>query len=123
MESIKNYLTNLFKFKGVAKRGEYFLTFVGYFVIVYLLIKVIGPHVIPTDVDFEDIQFYVFLISIILICPILPITVRRLHDINAGGGWALLLLTGIGDLILLAILFTRPSVTKNNRYVTNPKKK
>jgi uncharacterized membrane protein YhaH (DUF805 family) len=58
--------------------------------------------------------------SIIFLMFAASLTVQRLHDVNAGGWWALLLLVPAANILLiLAVLFI-PGTAGSNRYGAQP---
>lgn len=56
------------------------------------------------------------IINIILLIPGFGLCIRRLHDINKGGYWFLIILIPIFGVIILMIWFLDPSYPKENKY-------
>ena len=93
-EAIFRCLTNPIGFKGRASRSEYWwFTLFGYILGLMIFIATIlfGIEIAQPIANF---------LALALIFPALSVSIRRLHDINRSGWWALLILTGIGVLIL-----------------------
>lgn len=52
--------------------------------------------------------------------PGLAVTVRRLHDLELPGAWALAVLVPVAGLVLLLRWLARPGIAGENRYGTPP---
>ena len=120
-------------FKGRASRAElwYFLLFWSiFYVIVILIDRQIGYNFIslkdlpfneylPIGKFYSDVGILVFLYRPLTILPSLAVVVRRLHDMNMNGKWALLFL--IPPIGILLLLYLAKSGDKNeNQYGNVP---
>ena len=105
-------------FSGRASRKEYWLFFLLYFSLIVITIS------IENILEIYDAQSGFGPISSIttvgLAVPCISVLVRRLHDINKSGLWALLTLVPIANLVLL--FFSCLEGTKGeNRFGSKPK--
>jgi len=106
-------------FKGRASRAElwYFLLFWSIFYVIIILIdRQIGYNFIslkdlplneylPIGKFYSDIGILVFFYRPLTIIPSIAVVIRRLHDMNMSGKWALLfLIPPIGILLLLYLV-------------------
>ena len=120
-------------FKGRASRAElwYFLLFWSiFYVIVILIDRQIGYNFIslkdlplneylPIGKFYSDVGILVFFYRPLTILPSLAVVVRRLHDMNMNGKWALLFL--IPPIGILLLLYLAKSGDKNeNQYGNVP---
>ena len=114
LEPIKKYAV----FTGRARRSEYWLFFVFYIAISFVMGFVDG--ILGT---YDEVSGYGVLggITVLgLLLPSIAVLVRRLHDINKSGWWALMSLVPILNLILL--VFCCMDGTKGeNRFGPDPK--
>ena len=110
-------------FFGRARRKEYWL----YTLLVFLVFATLG--FIEGYLEFggvyeRSILDYVYLADVLLalalLVPNLAVTVRRLHDSDRSGWWALIGLTGIGLLVLLLFAVQEGTEGENN-YGSDPK--
>ncbi len=111
--SIKKYAV----FTGRSSRREYWSFFLLYFclVIITLTIEVI-LEIYDTKTGFGPISSVT---TVGLAIPSISVLVRRLHDINRSGLWALLIVVPIANLVLL--FFTCLKGDKGeNQYGKNP---
>ena len=104
-----------FMFDGRARRSEYW-----YYTLVWAIIYLVllAFSAIPVVGFFASLIRYVF--SFALFFPSLGVLVRRLHDTNRSGWWALLLIIPFGFLVLI-IFCVLDSDRLENRYGKNPK--
>jgi uncharacterized membrane protein YhaH (DUF805 family) len=100
VESIKSVFLNFSNFNGRASRSEYWwwVAFNAFLEIVFIILFGESGHV--------------FLL--ILLVPSIAVTVRRLHDKNLSGWWAVLSVVPILGLFLLAPLTSRGTEGENN---------
>jgi len=73
-------------FSGRAKRAE-FWSFILFSILVQIIVPIINYH-------------YSILALLLLICPSVAVTTRRLHDINRSGWWQLIALVPIVGLVI-----------------------
>jgi uncharacterized membrane protein YhaH (DUF805 family) len=101
-------------FRGRASRGEYWgFTLIN--VVIYAVLFGLGAAM-------QSVVLYVvggiFILATLL--PALAVTVRRLHDINKGGGWFFItFVPSIGSIWLL-ILTLLPGTPGENRFGEKP---
>ena len=111
----KKYAT----FEGRARRSEYWYFVLFYVLVIFVLVIVDG--VTGTLNEEAGIGLLSGLFMLATILPSLAVLVRRLHDTDRSGWWALLnLIPFIGALVLLVftVLDSQPGA---NRFGPNPK--
>ncbi len=86
LDQIIRYLS----FEGRASRLEYWPW--------YIMIVLVQGILSIESVD--DYVWVVFIVYLLLLPPTIAVTVRRLHDLDNSGWWALLMLIPIGGFIL-----------------------
>lgn len=64
----------------------------------------------------SHLSFYMNLIDLLIVLPMLGVTVRRLHDIGKGGGWIFIFLVPIVNIILYIMWGCQPSEPNDNRF-------
>ena len=111
IEVLKKYA----KFKGRARRKEYWM-----FILFYLIFA-IAAAVLDEILGSQPVISIVY--GLVLILPTLAVTVRRLHDTNHRGWWILIVFVVplIGAIVLLVFTLLDSDVG-NNWYGKNPKK-
>ena len=102
-EAVGSVLSNYFTFSGRALRSEYW-----YWNLFYILGAI--PVSIMAGMGIEGPYF---IYSLAIIIPTLSVTVRRLHDTNHSGWWALIALIPFGFLLLLYWLTKKGDPSKN----------
>jgi uncharacterized membrane protein YhaH (DUF805 family) len=111
--------SNYFKFRGRARRSEYWWFNIFWFVvplIVLFVVLLLGlRNSLGTAISGFLVAFY--LLSVI---PALAVSVRRLHDVDRSGWWLLLGIIPFGSIILLywSLLDSQPGP---NKYGPDPK--
>ncbi len=132
-ESIATCFRNYVTFRGRASRSEYWY-FVLFLVLVGIALDVVdtfaGTYTGNRDLDYGGLDIYfgddlwpyglfnsLFMLATLL--PALAVAVRRLHDIDFSGWWALLFATVIGVIPLIVMLCWRPS-RGDNRFGPPP---
>ena len=101
--TLKKYVV----FSGRASRQEFWCYWVFQFLFIILTIGVFFP-------------FFLIFLLLATILPSVAVTVRRLHDINRSGWWALPMITIIG--IVIPFFFAlQDGQTGANQYGINPK--
>jgi uncharacterized membrane protein YhaH (DUF805 family) len=110
LDAIRNkYAT----FDGRARRTEYWMFFLFYF----LIALAIG--FVEAFIHLGGILSILFVLGMLV--PSLAVTVRRLHDTTRSGWWILIaLIPAIGTIILL-IFMVLDSTPGDNEYGPNPK--
>lgn len=109
-QAITSCFSKYATFSGRAKRTEYWYWCL--FVLICGVCALIADGLILKDMENTPLNS---IFNLATLLPGLAVLVRRLHDINRSGWWALLILTGIGVLALL-YWAVQPSNTENNRY-------
>jgi uncharacterized membrane protein YhaH (DUF805 family) len=71
-----------------------------------------------TLIGIISVLFLVFYICLLIL--LIPVSVRRLHDIGRSGWWLLLVFTIIGGFVLLFV-FCLDSQPESNEYGSSPK--
>ena len=110
LDAIRNkYAT----FDGRARRTEYWMFFLFYF----LIALAIG--FVEAFIHLGGILSILFVLGMLV--PSLAVTVRRLHDTTRSGWWILIaLIPAVGTIILL-IFMVLDSTPGDNEYGPNPK--
>ena len=114
VEAVTTVLGKYATFSGRAARSEYWY-WVLFSVIVAIVAGVIDYMLFPRI----PINPAGTITSLALLLPGLGVAVRRLHDTDRTGWWLLLVLTVIGD-ILLIVWFCMKGTTGPNRYGPDP---
>ncbi len=91
---LKNYTV----FKGRANRKEYW-----YFFLFSVIIKLLTL----------SIPYLIILIELLLLCPTLAVTSRRLHDVNLPGWLCIFILFPLCWLVLIVALAKKGDLDKN----------
>lgn len=108
IKALKNY----FNFSGRARRKEYWM-----YTLVYFLLSLI-PVVIDTVLGNEIVTTLFFLLHFI---PSLSITFRRLHDTGKSAWWLLLGLIPLVGSIIILVFLCMAGEDVANKYGENPK--
>lgn len=101
-------------FSGRAGRSEYW-----YFYILCFIVSALSSF-ITVMTNYEDkVSAVLLLVNVIFFIPHIAVSVRRLHDLNQDGGWALLSVIPVVSLLFMIIGFFdgTPGV---NRYGPDP---
>ena len=107
-EALKKYA----EFKGRARRKEYWLFILLYFIcymIAFLIDTVLGTLIIFTAI-----------VTLGLLIPLISVGVRRLHDTDRSGWWYLLGFVPFANIVLL-ICFLLDGTPGENRFGPDPK--
>ena len=103
----KNYFTT----NGRATRSEYW-----YFTIFVLLMSPIltlsDIYLFPETLETDDSPLH-FFFSLIILCPWIAVTTRRLHDVNRNGWWQLITITIIGIIPFIYWMIKRGDSSEN----------
>jgi uncharacterized membrane protein YhaH (DUF805 family) len=115
LEVLKKYTV----FTGRARRKEYWFFVLFNVLILVLLVMVDG--LIGTLNEEAGIGLFSGLYSLAVLIPGIAVLVRRLHDIDRTGWWALIgLVPFVGGIVLL-VLAALDSTPGENRFGPNPK--
>jgi uncharacterized membrane protein YhaH (DUF805 family) len=115
LAALKKYAT----FEGRARRKEYW-----YFVLFYVIgifVLAIVDETAGTFVEGSDIGSFSLLFMLAMLVPSLAVLVRRLHDTDRSGWWALLNLIPLVGAIVLLVFTVLDSQPGANRFGPNPK--
>lgn len=100
-------------FSGRARRKEYWMFFLVYFLIALVCGVVEGVLSIPGTIT--------GIVALVHLLPSIAVTVRRLHDTDRSGWWILIgLIPIIGGLVLLYFM-VKSGDTQDNRFGNDPK--
>ena len=114
LDALKKYAV----FSGRARRKEYWL-----FVLLYVILALVAIIIDSVVGTFDPESGYglIFILTILgLLIPSIAALVRRLHDIDKSGWWALLLIIPIAGLALL-VLACIDGTKGDNRFGPDPK--
>lgn len=112
-------LKNFANFKGRARRKEYWMFGLFYYLIFLLMVFLDNMLGITLDgIDSGPLSIGYLLLMIV---PSLSVLVRRLHDVGKSGWWMLILFVPIIGGIWLFILLVTDSKLEENEYGKNPK--
>ena len=119
MKYFIHVLKNFANFKGRARRKEYWMFGLFYyliFLLMFFLDNMLG-------ITLDGIGYGLLSIGYLLLMfvPSLSVLVRRLHDVGKSGWWMLILFVPIIGGIWLFILLVTDSKLKENEYGKNPK--
>jgi uncharacterized membrane protein YhaH (DUF805 family) len=106
VEAVKTCFIKYVDFKGRASRSEYW-----WFFLFCLIVEIIG-HAI-------NLNLYL-IVALAVLLPSLTVLVRRLHDINRTGWWALILLIPVIGWIVILIFALMESTPGPNNYGLPP---
>ena len=106
---------NYANFKGRARRQEYWM-FAFINLIIILILNTIDRVAFSADMA---ILSSVYLLAILI--PGIAVAVRRLHDTDKSGWWALLGLIPIVGTVILIVMMCFDSTPGTNRFGPNPK--
>lgn len=110
INAVKKYAV----FSGRSHRTEYWSFVIINFIIMFLLEFFEGV--------IWDARILSGIYSLFIILPSLAVLVRRLHDTNRSGWWALLLLIPVIGFLVVLIFTIQDGTTGVNRYGVNPKR-
>ena len=109
-------LTQYADFTGRARRKEYWM-FVLFSLLIYLLVAIVLVALSATE---SAINIVIGLLALSLMLPNLAVTIRRLHDTDRSGWWALLSFVPILSLVILVFMFL-DGTSGGNRFGPDPK--
>jgi len=119
---MKWYFTALRKgltFRGRARRKEYWYFFLFNFLVAILLSFVdLQMGWMSADLN-SGILSGIY--SLLIIVPSLAVSVRRLHDSDRTGWWALLLFVPLIGFLILLFFFAKDGTMGDNRFGADPK--
>lgn len=122
--ALRSFWSNYKNFKGRARRSEY------WFIQLFLVIT----NLVVAGIDFVLLGFDVdrfianggggivgLIYILVTIVPAIAVLVRRLHDTNRSGWWALIGLIPLAGAIVLLVFTVEDSTKGDNRYGASPK--
>jgi uncharacterized membrane protein YhaH (DUF805 family) len=121
-ESINWFMTALKKysvFDGRAQRKEYW-----FFILIYLLTIIplgIVDFFTGTMNEMTGLGFLSGIYMLLMLCPTLAVTARRLHDTNKSGWLQLLNLLPLVGFFVIIYFTVQDSQPETNQYGSNPK--
>lgn len=115
IEPLRKYAT----FSGRSRRKEYWL-FVLFVIVVSLVLSGIDAA-IGTYSTSAGTGLLSGIFSLAVLVPSIAVLLRRLHDIDRSGWWALLLLVPLVGGLILLIFALFDSTPGENRFGANPK--
>ena len=120
MKYYLHVLKNFANFNGRARRKEYWMYILFYYLIFMLVVFLDNLFEITIDefIPYGPLTIIYVLFSMI---PTLAVAVRRLHDIGKSGWWMLISLVPFIGGIWLFILLVTDSQFEENIYGKNPK--
>ena len=105
-----------FSFNGRASRMEFFLTnLILNFVILIFAVIMFALHL-----DLEENPIVIWPFGILIGLARLPVTVRRMHDIDFSGKWLLFYFIPILNIALEFILYLKKGTDGENRFGADP---
>ena len=113
-QAIASGFQNYVNFSGRAARSEYW-----FWTLFSVLVSIAASLIdlgLFTSLNFSPLST---IVSLGLLLPSLAVSVRRLHDLDRTGWWLLLVLTVIGDILLL-IWFCMRGTIGPNRFGPDP---
>ena len=120
MKYYLHVLKNFANFNGRARRKEYWMYILFYYLILILVVFLDNLFKITINefIPYGPLTIVYLLFSMI---PTLAVAVRRLHDIGKSGWWMLISLVPFIGGIWLFILLVTDSQLEENIYGKNPK--
>ena len=134
-DSISSVLShNYFNFRGTASRSEFFWYCLFYCIIVFLIIYIFYDNYYGYYYSMGVLSWLGIIAIFLLSIPIIPLTVRRLHDSNLSGYIALVLFISfliplVGIIVPFAYIYfmcrnpVRPTKYETQSNITNKKQK
>ena len=105
-------------FSGRARRSEYWLFFLFYLIVIFVTGFIDG--ILGTFDERSGYGILSGLSTAVLIIPLIAVLVRRLHDLDKSGWWALIIIVPIAGFVLL-IFACMDGTHGANRFGPDPK--
>ena len=118
MQWYLSVLKNYVGFSGRARRKEYWM-----FTLINAIVGAI-INVIQLILGLELPYLYIFfhgLSPFFVLLPVLALAIRRLHDTDRSGAWALLFFVPFIGWLVLLVFFCTEGTSGSNRYGNDPK--
>ena len=122
--ALKAFWSNYSNFKGRYRRSEYWFIEL-FLVITNVVVAVVDLALMNWDVDRfianggGGIVGLIWILATIV--PAIAVLIRRLHDTNRSGWWALIYLVPLAGAIVLLVFTVEDSNKGDNRYGASPK--
>jgi uncharacterized membrane protein YhaH (DUF805 family) len=122
--ALKAFWSNYSNFKGRSRRSEYWFIEL-FLVITNVVVAVVDLALMNWDVDRfianggGGIVGLIWILATIV--PAIAVLIRRLHDTNRSGWWALIYLVPLAGAIVLLVFTVEDSNKGDNRYGASPK--
>jgi len=113
VDAFKAFFSNYLKFDGRSSRSEFWWVVLALFII-NILIGVLSA----VSETLGGILSLVFGLGIII--PYIALAIRRFHDVDKSGWWALTLLIPLVGLVIVLIFFTQRGTVGSNQYGPDP---
>jgi uncharacterized membrane protein YhaH (DUF805 family) len=113
-QAISNGFQNYLNFTGRAARSEYW-----FWILFTILVSIVASLIdigLFRSMDFRPLST---IVNLGLLLPTLAVSARRLHDLDRTAWWLLLIITLIGDILLL-IWFCMRGTAGPNRFGQDP---
>jgi uncharacterized membrane protein YhaH (DUF805 family) len=105
-------------FHGRARRKEYWLFFLGNFIVSSILVA-IDSRLERAGIERRADLAYLYSLAVIL--PSIGVSIRRLHDTDRRGWWLLLFLIPVVGAIVLIVFYVQDGTVGENRFGPDPK--
>lgn len=105
LDAYKRFFTNYAVFSGRSTRSDYW-----YVVLANLVIGAAFGMLGEVGVTLSSVY------ALVCFIPSLALVVRRLHDINKGGGWYFIIFLPLVGVIVLLVFLCTASVNEGNRF-------
>ena len=118
IEAIKHAVIRVFDYRSRATRSEFWwfaLAFIVWIILAAVVDEVVFKSGEQYSVLYNISGFFWTAIYIVGLVCLLPLMVRRLHDINMSGFWVLIFCVPLGALALL-IMLVLPGTPHENRF-------
>lgn len=122
--ALKAFWSNYANFKGRARRSEY------WFIQLFLVLTNIAVAAIDLALMDGDVERFIanggggivgLIWILVTIVPAIAVLIRRLHDTNRSGWWALIGLIPVAGAIVLLVFTVENSNNGVNKYGASPK--
>lgn len=113
---------NYANFSGRARRREYWMFALACFVL--NLVLSVALSIVARVIGAPNVVYLSYVLSLVLACPSIAVTVRRLHDVGKSGLWYLTLLIPVVNFVMVFVFLVwactdgEPGI---NKYGPNPK--
>jgi uncharacterized membrane protein YhaH (DUF805 family) len=114
--AVKTCFSNYITFSGRAPRPEYWY-FVLFLAIGSAVTIILDVAVMPADTMVSPFNS---IFGLVTFCPILAVSIRRLHDVDKSGWWILLALVPLVGAIVLLVWYCSLGTRGDNRFGPNP---